>query len=180
MIPNVQDDGNLQLRQRVTALESRVSALEGAPAAEARDDARADHQVFWALERLKRDVVPAVGGGGAVLFTGSIELPTGERAEWQEAHGTDELIDEDWSPLAASLSALAHPVRLLLLREILRGTRAVAELASLPPLGTTGQLYHHLRQLTATGWLRSSARGRYVVPAERVVPLLNVLIGVRR
>lgn len=45
--------------------------------------------------------------------------------------------------------------------------------------GTSGQVYHHLRQLVATGWLR--ARGaRYEVPAERVVPLLAIVVGARR
>jgi hypothetical protein len=41
-------------------------------------------------------------------------------------------------------------------------------------------VYHHLRQLTSAGWLRSAARGRYVVPPERVVPLLTVVAAARR
>ena len=34
-------------------------------------------------------------------------------------------------------------------------------------LGTTGQAYHHLRQLAAVGWLHSTGRGRYEVPPHR-------------
>jgi len=135
---------------------------------------------FWALDRLRRDVVPLVKEGGAVLFTGAVDLPTGEHYEWQEAQPVGALLDEDWGPLAAALSALGHPVRLLLLQEVLRGARTVAELSAHESLGTTGQLYHHLRQLTGAGWLRTSTRGRYVVPPERVVPLLTILAGVRR
>jgi hypothetical protein len=45
---------------------------------------------------------------------------------------------------------------------------------------TTGQLYHHLRQLVAAGWLRTSLRGRYAVPADRIVPLLALLAAARR
>jgi hypothetical protein len=66
-------------------------------------------------------------------------------------------------------------VRLRLLRRVLGGARSTAELADDKELGTTGQLYHHLRQLAATGWLRSTGRGRYAVPGERVVPLLVIL-----
>ncbi len=92
----------------------------------------------------------------------------------------DDLLADDWSQAAETLSALAHPVRLLLLREILQGARTTAELAAHERLGTTGQLYHHLRQLVAACWLRTTARGQYSVPGERVVPVLTVLAAARR
>ena len=60
-----------------------------------------------------------------------------------------ELLDDDWSQSAAGLTALAHPVRLLLVREVLLGAETVAALSELPSLGTSGQLYHHLRQLVS-------------------------------
>lgn len=164
---------NDDLAARVAALEARVDAWESPRTAAAAEP-------LWALERLKRDVVPTVGEQGAVLFTGSVTLPTGERAEWQEGRGVEDLLAADWSTFVGGLSALAHPVRLMLLRRVLGGTRSVTELGEHESLGTTGQLYHHLRQLTAAGWLRATARGRYEVPAERVVPLLVVLMGAGR
>jgi len=45
-------------------------------------------------------------------------------------------------------------------------------MATDPQLGTSGQVHHHVRQLVAAGWLRPTARGRYEVPVDRVVPLL--------
>ncbi len=45
---------------------------------------------------------------------------------------------------------------------------------------TTGQIYHHLRLLTAAGWLHTTGRGRYEVPGTRVVPLLVVLTAAAR
>jgi hypothetical protein len=66
-------------------------------------------------------------------------------------------------------------VRLRLLLAVLRGTTSPAELAEVPGTGTSGQIYHHIRALTAAGWLRSSGRGQVQVPAERVVPLLAAL-----
>ncbi|RAY13897.1 ArsR family transcriptional regulator [Actinomadura craniellae] len=158
---------------RLAALEARVAALEAAPPAV---PAVPEAEVFWALEGLKeRTPTP-----GAVLFTGAVTLPTGERAEWQQGHGLAELLEDDWSQAASTLTALGHPVRLLLLREVLHGTGTAAELAEHERLGTTGQLYHHLRQLVAAGWLRTTARGRYAVPTERVVPLLAMLAAARR
>lgn len=115
-------------------------------------------------------------GSGGVLLTGTVELPTGGRAEWQEAFAVESLLEADWSLCADTLAALGHPIRLVLLREVLRGAQTAADLGAIEELGTTGQLYHHLRQLVGAGWLRTSGRGRYEVPAPRVVPLL-VMIG---
>ncbi|MCX4508639.1 hypothetical protein OG402_17600 [Streptomyces anulatus] len=56
---------------------------------------------------------------------------------------------------------------------------AAAELAALDEAGTTGQIYHHLRQLTGAGWLHAAGRGRYEIPPVRVVPLLVVLTAAR-
>jgi hypothetical protein len=131
---------------------------------------------FWALDGLKQ----RVAGPGAVLFTGTVDLPGGEHYEWQEGHLVAALLADDWAQSAGALAALAHPVRLLLLHEILAGARTAAELAGLEQLGTTGQLYHHLRQLVAAGWLRTWMRGQYAVPAERIVPLLTLLAAARR
>jgi hypothetical protein len=161
------------LPDRVARLEERVAELERVPP---QAESPAGDDAFWALDALK-DRVP---DPGAVLFTGSVTLPGGEHYEWQQGHPVDDLLSDDWSQTADALSALAHPVRLVLLREILHGARTTAELAAHERLGTTGQLYHHLRQLVAAGWLRTTARGRYSVPGERVVPILTVLAAARR
>lgn len=116
-------------------------------------------------------------GDGAVLLTGTVQLPTGERADWQEGFSTESLLDADWSLCAETLAALGHPIRLVLLREVLRGTKTAAELGTIEELSTSGQLYHHLRPLLGAGWLRTLGRGRYEVPAPRVVPLLTIIGG---
>jgi hypothetical protein len=158
--------------QRLERLESRLA--EGSPSSV---PARAGlDEPFWALEGLKA----RAGTGGAVLFTGAVALPTGERYDWQQGFDAQPMIEADWSSEHSALSALGNVVRLLLLREVLRGARTVAELGEHQSLGTAGQLYHHLRQLVAAGWLQTPARGRYSVPAERVVPLLVILAAARR
>ena len=167
------------VEERLAALEAQVARLVGeraaGPAVEAGEAVPED--VFWALGGLKRRL-PA-DGAGAVLYTGTVR--TGDRNyDWQYGATVDDLLDDDWSAQAGTLTALAHPVRLRLLREILGGRHGTAELADLDGLGTTGQLHHHLRQLAAAGWLRSSARGRYDIPPERVVPLLAILTAARR
>ncbi|MEU0223441.1 helix-turn-helix domain-containing protein [Streptomyces sp. NPDC006284] len=164
-----------ELEHRVADLERRLAALESA-------DRPAPHLGagdFWALEGLKEQLARMRAADGGVLFTGAVRLPAGEQYEWQHGALTDGLMDADWAESADVFAALGHPVRLRLLREILGGRRTAAELAELEEVGTTGQIYHHLRQLTGAGWLHAAGRGRHEVPPGRVVPLLVVLSAAR-
>ncbi|WP_103532016.1 helix-turn-helix transcriptional regulator [Streptomyces sp. SM11] len=167
----------MELEQRVAVLERRLTALERQDG----ESPRLGDGDFWALEGLKQQLaeVGEAAADGGVLYTGSVRLPTGEQYEWQYGAFTEALVDGDWADAAESFAALGHPVRLRLLREILGGLRTAAELAELDGAGTTGQIYHHLRQLTGAGWLHAAGRGRYEVPPARVVPLLVVLTAAR-
>ncbi|MER5551313.1 winged helix-turn-helix domain-containing protein [Streptomyces sp. NPDC002793] len=173
----------MELEERVAELERRMAALERA--AGGGEPSLGDGD-FWALDGLRDQLeqVGAAAADGGVLFTGTVRLPAGERHEWQYGALTAGLLgtDEnrpDWAVAAEPLAALGHPVRLRLLREILSGRRTAAELAGLDETGTTGQIYHHLRLLTAAGWLQTKGRGRYEVPGARVVPLLVMLTAAR-
>jgi DNA-binding transcriptional ArsR family regulator len=165
----------MDLEERVAELERRVTELESTgPAAPPVGEGD-----FWALDALKERHPVTQDADGAVLFTGAVRVPTGHRYEWQYGLLTETLFENDWADAAESFAALGNPVRLRLLREILGGLRTAAELAALEDVGTTGQIYHHLRQLTGAGWLHTPERGRYEVPAGRVVPLLVVLTAAR-
>lgn len=131
---------------------------------------------FWALEGLRS----RTSDGSAVLFTGSVTLAPDAKYVWQQQFRVDALMDADWSLASDVLAALGHPVRLVILREILGGIDTVADLGTVEGFGTAGQLYHHLRQLVAAGWLHTAGRGRYEVPAARVVALLVVLAAAQR
>ncbi|MGH3095179.1 MAG: ArsR/SmtB family transcription factor [Streptosporangiales bacterium] len=163
------------LRARLDRVEARLSELEAGGTGPAPAETP-DAERFWALHRLK-ELLREPGG---VLFTGSVTVGDGEHYEWQEGRLLADLVERDWSEFATTLSALAHPVRLALLLEVVRGRRTAAELGADERFGTSGQLYHHLRQLVAAGWLKSTGRGRYAVPRERVVPLLVIVMGADR
>ncbi|MCR2811596.1 helix-turn-helix domain-containing protein [Microbacterium sp. zg.Y1090] len=179
------DDDPADLRDTVTELMARVTALEARlsrrdePTSPPPDPDSAD--AFWALRGVEAERAenPSLADG-IVMIVGSLTLPTGAPVAWQQGVATEGLLEADWSEHAAALQALAHPVRLELLRRILTGTTTTAELAGIDSLGTTGQLHHHLRQLVSSGWVRQSGRGSYEVPAARVVPLLSSLLGTGR
>jgi DNA-binding transcriptional ArsR family regulator len=125
---------------------------------------------FWILDGLEQRVGPR-----AVAYAGSLVRDDGP-VRWQLTHDSEQLVELDWTTLAPALSALGHPARLRILQLIARREAdTAADLADTQSLGSTGQIYHHLRQLVAAGWLRATTKGRHEVPPERLVPLLVVL-----
>lgn len=171
----------MDLEQRVAALEAALARLtadhSGSSPSNRETAARktpAPESEYWFLEELERRHPE-----GAIAFAGSVEVPDAGPTRWQYGLTSERLAETDWSAYATQLDALAHPVRLTLLQLIHSGVRSTAELAAQDELGTTGQLHHHLRALLNAGWLVSTARGHYQIPATRVVPLLVILLAAR-
>lgn len=176
------------LAQRLSALEATVAKLSQLarrpPQAKATALAKTalptdGDDRFWALNGLHaRNTAQAVTNG-SVLYTGRITTPQGRQYSWQRQDSTDALLAQDWSALADTVAALGHPVRLAVLKACLGAARSTQELLALPDMGTTGQLFHHLKALQQSGWLRSLQRGTYEVPADRIVPLLSILLAAK-
>jgi len=168
---------------RLDVLEQQAAAAQAAADADAVDAARASSaplagtsgDLFWALDGVKQRLDPP----GGVVFAGSVAVPAGP-VDWQITLTTEGLLAADWSQAAPSLAALGNATRLGVLQAVVGGADTVAQISSEGGLGSTGQLYHHLGQLVATGWLVAAGRGRYAVPPERVVPLLVVLAATGR
>ena len=167
------------LAGRLDAVEERLDRIERRSRGAGVDGPVAPHdpdpgQAFWVLDGLKARLAP---GAGAVVLAGFAPLPTGEQYAWQYGQATQDLLGASWLGLSKAIAALGHPVRLRLLQLILTGTRSAADLQSLGELGTSGQLYHHLRQLMVAGWLVQTTRGHYSVPGNLVIPLLVLLLA---
>jgi DNA-binding transcriptional ArsR family regulator len=176
-------DARLQrLEALVASLASRDASLaEQSPAAKPSNRkasavaANAAHipadDKFWALAGLQQ----RTQGAGEVVYAGSVVLPDGRRFIWQRGDSTESMTALDWSELSDTLAALAHPVRLRILQRLLHGACSTQDLLGLEGMGTTGQLFHHLKAVQQAGWLRSVQRGVYELAGDRVIPLLVVL-----
>jgi len=154
------------LDARLRAIEERLDLLERRKAP---PQPSADPEL-WALEAL------AFRGIDGVTYAGHVNVPQHGTLGWQITLPTSSVTGQRWTDAAPVLAALGHPVRLELLRAVLNGLGTTQELSTVTTVGTTGQLYHHLRELQAAGWVMTPTRGQYRVPAERVVPLLTILV----
>jgi hypothetical protein len=145
--------------------ESGAGAGAEPQAADAAPEPTGADDPLWFVNELGRRAP------GAVMMAGAVETQAGP-VRWQYGLHAEGLLAHDWSDLARPLEALGHPARIELVRLVMRGAHTTAELLQLEHLASSGQLYHHLRQLVTAGWLVSPRRGYYEVPAARVVPLL--------
>ncbi|SDR91106.1 Helix-turn-helix domain-containing protein [Friedmanniella luteola] len=165
---DARDQALADLEERVRRLEARLGGDE--PREEpAAGGTAAD--TFWLLDALReRDLAAAVAFGGTAADA------DGAPVSWQITRGAEDLTTTDWTTSVPALAALGHPSRMQILQLVATGrARTAAELAHADGLGTTGQIYHHLRQLVGGGWLRVTTRGQHQVPPERLIPLFVVL-----
>jgi ArsR family transcriptional regulator len=147
----------VDVARKLAELEERVAALEG-------DDRDT-------LEFPPR----SADEGGMVGYRGLVTLGGGE-VRWQiQAHPERVLALPDRAPIEV-LAALAHPVRVGIVRSLLTdGPQPGTALQEAAGLGSTGQLYHHLKTLTASGVVEQDKRGSYRLRPTAVVPVLVLL-----
>jgi DNA-binding transcriptional ArsR family regulator len=147
-------------------LERRLEALE-AKATPAAPVALAATSPLGLVERLRER-------GGGLAYVGAAEL-AGREYVWAKQHDLDALVEGDWSAAAPVLGSLGSPARLALLATLVAAPRNRAELQDALGESSTGQLYHHLRDLQAAGLIHQPRRGRYEIAAHTVIPLLTIL-----
>ena len=163
----------------MSELERRVALLEGG--------GRAGHQPqrpvvdperYWALARLAERSGPEFdrdGVAGSLVYAGRATTPGGGDLSWQAEHALPDVLAEGFQDAAGVLAALGSPFRLEIIRALLLGWETAAQLQEIPGLGTSGQLYHHLRDLQSAGLVTQRRRGRYGVAYDRVVPCLIII-----
>lgn len=115
-------------------------------------------------------------GSGTIWYTG-LFAGARERFRWEpRERRTERLLAADADKAAKVLAAIGHKQRLDILKSVLQEPLTGAELVERLHMGTTGQLYHHLKALQSADLLVQEDRGgTYSVPPGRMFPLLLLL-----
>jgi len=117
--------------------------------------------------------VPEIGHA-SVAYTGSGEW-NGNPLVWRMAHSWDAVRTLAGDSAARVLGALASGLRLRIVAALLERPCTTAELVERLEQPSSGQLFHHLRELLAAGVVHQPVRGTYAVRRQDVVPLLTLL-----
>jgi DNA gyrase subunit B len=113
---------------------------------------------------------------GSVYYSGQYRSEN-SRYKWEpQERQVTQLLELDGDKAAKVLAALGHQQRLDILRMVLKQPLTGAELVEHLNMGTTGQLYHHIKALSGADLLVQEERGgKYSLPAHRSLPLLLLL-----
>ncbi|HZR41017.1 MAG TPA: helix-turn-helix domain-containing protein [Ktedonobacteraceae bacterium] len=98
--------------------------------------------------------------------------------QWGSELTAEELLDQDDEKVARVLTAIGNKQRVALLKAILEQPASAAELVERLGMGTTGQVYHHLKALQAADLVKQEERGQFVFVNHRVPSFLMLLAGV--
>jgi len=113
---------------------------------------------------------------GGVFYSGQYH---GEKWQYRwepQERRVSQLLDLDGEKVAKVLAALGHKQRLDILRSVLKEPLSGSEIVERLNMGTTGQLYHHIKALLGADLLVQEERGgMYSLPSHRALPLFLLL-----
>lgn len=113
-----------------------------------------------------------------IFYSGNVSLnEQGVRWEPQERR-MQQLLGKNSEKVAKILSALGNKQRLDILKAVLIEPLSGSELVERLNMGTTGQLYHHLKALLGADLLIQESGGKYTIPTHRCLPFLLLLAAV--
>ncbi len=178
-------DSLSELEAKVAELTQRISRLEadrrpngaGALASPDIGPGELDPDLLQRLQGRSGPGFEEGGESGAVLYAGAARLAGGSYV-WQMERPVPGLLGVDDDLIAGTLATVSSPTRVRLLKAVLRGARETHELQDALGGVSTGQLYHHLKELTAAGLVLQKSRGRYEVAPHTVVPVLAIIAAV--
>ena len=160
----------MDLGARIEELTERVARLEASRPSPPQRDTSLVQELLGALEGSGTDDP----GRPAVVYAGAGPWEDGTVA-WQIVRRWDEVRESSGEATARVLNALASRTRLRIMAFLLDGPASTGELAKGLDQPSSGQLFHHLKELMAAGVIHQPVRGTYAVSRDHAVPLLAVL-----
>ncbi|SDC55502.1 DNA gyrase subunit B [Paenibacillus sp. UNCCL117] len=115
---------------------------------------------------------------GYVYYAGQYQS-NGKLLRWEpKERQLEQLLSIGTEKISKILSALGSKPRLDIITSILIESLTGTEIVEKLGLGTTGQLYHHLKALQGADLLSQDKSGRYTLPDHRKLPFLLLLSAV--
>jgi len=165
---------NRDVFREIEALKQQMSALHQL-VYQLLSDRKPENRPVWQAQNETSGSDQPFKERSSVFYAGTVFLQgQGLRMEPQERQMA-ELLDIQTEKAAKIITALGHKQRLDILKTVLAEPLTGSELVERLHMGTTGQLYHHLKALLGADLLEQEPGGRYTVPKHRQLPFLLLL-----
>jgi ArsR family transcriptional regulator len=166
------------LEQQVAAQEERLRALEARLSSAPLAASCSTGTLPFDLETLHppHSDLPAQEGSrqGMLSYSGFAQFDQ-QRYQLARQQTLPALFDMSPEPLAQVFAALANPHRILILRALCDGPRSSQSLQEVLGMSSTGQLYHHLKELLAAGLIIQHGRSGYSIDPVKLIPICVAL-----
>lgn len=169
------------LEQQMTIVQERLKALEARLAPTPSESS-------FAKSMLPSDLAPIPPQGsdlpsqegnrqGMLSYRGVAQMGH-QRYQFQRQRALSVTFNAAPEPLAQLFAALASPHRIVILRTLWDGPRSSQSLQEAVGMSSTGQLYHHLKELLAAGLLiQRGGRDYDLTPGKRILICLALAIA---
>ena len=156
-----------RLEALVEQLQQRIETLEA-------DQEATDFSVLQRLQQRRGDQFEHAGLRGSVLYAGAVSGEN-KRLIWQAERGFPRLVNIENPAAVRILAALGHPIRLEIVQMLLEASATSQDFQARLDSSSTGQLYHHLKELRAAGIVAQASRGEYHLVPQTIIPVLAIL-----
>jgi helix-turn-helix protein len=170
------EDRLTALEKQVVDLQTRLTVIEGTlprsvpglpplPTLPALPSSSVDHEPLQERETLQ----------GVLSCEGSLQFAE-QDVRWRQRLALQPIFAASPELLAQLFAALSSPHRVIILRTLCEGPRTSQQLQELLGMGSAGQLYHHLKELLATGLILQRGRSAYTIEPTKVIPVCIALM----
>jgi DNA gyrase subunit B len=114
---------------------------------------------------------------GALSYSGALQLA--ERPlRFQQTMTIQSILDAAPELLTPIFAALSSPHRVIILRTLCEGPCTAQHLQDVLGMNSSGQLYHHLKELQAAGLISQPERSSsYVIDPTKLIPICVALMA---
>lgn len=138
----------------------------------------AEKQSYQSLLRGAVESGDGSHAAGSVYYAGHYQNENQLLREEPKTRELEQLLHISTDKVSKILAALGSKPRLDIIITLLQEALTGAEIVERLRMGTTGQLYHHLKALQGAGLVMQDADGRYALPDQRKLPLLLLLSSI--
>lgn len=163
------------LEEQMAAFHTRLTALEEQVSSQRQEEAASPFP--QASGPSSHELHPPQTGTlqGTLRYAGSIQI--GERPfRFQQTLTIASIFEAAPEVFAQIFAALASPHRIIILRTLCERACTAQQLQEVLGMGSSGQLYHHLKELMAAGLITQRERSSaYTIDPAKVIPICAAL-----
>ncbi|TVX94682.1 ArsR family transcriptional regulator [Paenibacillus agilis] len=165
-----------ELRSEIDTLKTQMSELQALVRSIVTNQSSVELPIqLKGPQVLRTDEENFSESAGHVYYAGQYQA-NGQLLRWEpKDKQLEQLLQISTEKSSKILAALGSKPRLDIIIAILNESLTGAEIVEKLNMGTTGQLYHHLKALNGANLIEQDKSGRYTVPDHRKLPLLLLL-----